>query len=171
MINKNALAIIRFYESLHDGDLSAIGLQPKRCPVGIWTIGYGRALRTPDGKRFLNRESDKTEAYRQYGMITEPQAEQFLLEDTAEIERFVIKSVRKPLTENQKGALVSLAYNIGNSAFSTSTVLRKLNEGDYQAAANAFGLWKKGTVNGVKKTLAGLVNRRAKEVELFNTQD
>ena len=171
MINKKTLDIIKAAESLHDGDLSVIGLQPKRCPVGIWTIGYGRALRTPDGKRFLNRESDRAEAYRQYCMITEQDAERFLLEDTAEFESHVIKLVRKPLTENQKGALVSLCYNIGESAFSKSTVLRKLNEGDYKSAADAFGLWTKGTVNGAKKTLAGLVKRRAKEVELFNAQD
>ena len=42
------LWIVTYYESLHDGDLKMIGLQPKMCPVGIWTEGYGSAI-TIDG--------------------------------------------------------------------------------------------------------------------------
>ena len=39
------IELIKSFESLHDGDLSKIGLQPKMCPAQIWTEGYGRAMR------------------------------------------------------------------------------------------------------------------------------
>ena len=67
------------------------------------------------------------------------------------------------LTQNQFDALVSLTYNIGSGAFKNSTLLKKLNAGDYKGAANQFDVW----VNAGGKRLQGLVNRRAKEKELF----
>ena len=43
------IELIKEFESLHDGDLSIIGLQPKMCPAGIWTEGYGHAMRDNKG--------------------------------------------------------------------------------------------------------------------------
>lgn len=42
--SENGIILIKHYESLHDGDLSRIGLQPKMCPAGYWTEGYGHAI-------------------------------------------------------------------------------------------------------------------------------
>jgi len=48
-ISKQGIELIKFFESLHDGNLSKIGLQPKLCPANIVTIGYGRALKDKKG--------------------------------------------------------------------------------------------------------------------------
>jgi Phage-related lysozyme (muraminidase) len=57
--------------------------------------------------------------------------------------------------------------NVGTGAFQSSTLLKKLNQGDYQGAANEFSRWVNGVVNGVKQSLPGLVSRRADEKRLF----
>ena len=54
----NGLNLIKEFESLHDGDLSIIGLQPKMCPAQVWTEGYGRAMRNKSGV-FLKGTKDK----------------------------------------------------------------------------------------------------------------
>ena len=54
--------LIKEFESLHDGDLSKIGIQPKMDPIGIWTEGYGKAMRGDDGC-FLKGKKDKDKAY------------------------------------------------------------------------------------------------------------
>ena len=67
-----------------------------------------------------------------------------------------------PLTQNQFDSLVSLTYNIGTGTFEKSTLLKKLNAGDYQGAADQFTVWNKGG----GKILQGLVDCRAKEKEV-----
>jgi len=67
------------------------------------------------------------------------------------------------LNQNQFNALVSLAYNIGEKAFTGSTLVKRLNEGNYKAAADQFLVW----VNAGGKRMQGLVNRRNKEREVF----
>jgi GH24 family phage-related lysozyme (muramidase) len=73
----------------------------------------------------------------------------------------------KPLVPNstplQFGAMVALAYNIGVSAFSRSSVRRLHNAGDHKGAARAFGMWNK----QAGKVLAGLTRRRAAEAALY----
>lgn len=166
MICKEALDLIKHFESLHDGDLTAIGLQPKMCPAGIWTVGYGRALTNHKGE-FLKGESKKAIAYAMYPSMTVELAEQFLLEDVAKFSLSVDKVLMKEPNEFQFGAMVSLAYNIGIMNFSKSSVLRYFNEADLARAADSFLLWKK--AGG--KILAGLVRRREAERELFLTQN
>lgn len=75
----------------------------------------------------------------------------------------VKSAVRVLITQGMFDALVSLAYNIGLGGFRSSSVLRHLNAGDYEAAAASFALWNKagGQVN------AGLVRRRSAEASLF----
>ena len=68
-----------------------------------------------------------------------------------------------PLTQNQFDALLSLEYNIGITYFKSSTLLRLLNQGKYNDAANQFDRW----VYANKKKLAGLVKRRSIEKALF----
>ncbi|MNN58264.1 Lysozyme RrrD [compost metagenome] len=75
----------------------------------------------------------------------------------------VSKAVTVALNQNQFDALVSLAYNIGASAFSQSTLVKKLNANDIRGAADQFDVW----VNAGGKRMQGLVNRRSKEKQLF----
>jgi lysozyme len=169
-INTATLELIKRFESLHDGDLSVIGLQPKQCPAGVWTVGYGHALRGGDG-HFLRGKEDEQEAYLQYGYLTEQGAEALLLEDTEEFAADVERLLLKKPTENQFGAMVSLAYNIGINAFAHSSVMQFFNQGQMSDAADAFLSWNKGTVKGKKVVLNGLVRRRQAERLLFISTD
>jgi lysozyme len=72
-----------------------------------------------------------------------------------------------PLTNGMFDALVSFSYNVGVGAFGESTLLRRLRSGDYSGAAREFDRWVHGDDNGIRRVLAGLVNRRNEEEELF----
>lgn len=118
-----------------------------KCPAGVWTIGYGH---TEDVK-----VGDK---------ITEPQAA-FLLRN--ELDEFAIKveKLLKKATQSQFDALVSFAYNVGVGALGSSTLLKKHNAGDYEAAQNEFLKWNK----AAGKELAGLTKRRLHESALYGS--
>lgn len=75
----------------------------------------------------------------------------------------VLAAIDVPLTKNQLDALVSLCYNIGVGAIAKSTLVRKLNAGDINGAANEFLKWNK--ANG--RILSGLTRRRIAERKLF----
>ena len=75
----------------------------------------------------------------------------------------VLDKVKVPLNDQQYSALTSLVYNIGPKNFEESTLLRKLNAGDFEGAAEQFKVWNK--AGG--KTLEGLVKRRGAEEALF----
>jgi lysozyme len=71
--------------------------------------------------------------------------------------------VHVPLTQNQFDALVSFVFNLGVGNFRTSTLLKKLNAGDNDGAAQEFGRW----IHAGGKALPGLVRRREAERALF----
>jgi lysozyme len=73
--------------------------------------------------------------------------------------------VKVPLTAAQKAALVDFVYNVGAGNFRSSTLLRLLNAGDYQSAADQFARWNL----AAGKVLDGLVKRRRAERDLFLT--
>ncbi len=126
-------------------------LESYRDGAGNWTVGFGHT--GPDVHEGL--------------VITEAEAEELLATDIAWAVDTVRRSVRVTLTTEQRAALVSLVFNIGSSAFNKSTVLRRTNSSDLEGAADAFLMWNKITVNGVKKRSAGLANRRERERALF----
>ena len=76
---KLGIKLIKEFESLHDGDLKKIGLQPKMDPIGIWTEGYGRAMRDKKGN-FLKGIGNKLLAEKSATINTEAQAEKALIE-------------------------------------------------------------------------------------------
>lgn len=119
--------------------------------VGVWTIGTGTTV-YPNGVKVKQGDT-----------CTPEQAKTYFKHDLAKFEKTVNESVTVPLTQNQFDALVSLTYNIGSGAFNNSTLLKKLNKGDYQGAADQFLAWKK--AGG--KVLPGLVRRREAERALF----
>jgi lysozyme len=165
-IDERAVNLIKKYEGLHDGDLHQIGLQPKPDPIGIWTAGWGRALRDPDSGRFLTLAGgpeDRGEAYRQCHGLDEAKADLWLAEDLREFADDVQALVRVDTNESQFGALVSFAYNVGLGNLKSSTLLKKLNAGDYKGAASEFPKWTKAR----GKVLPGLVKRRDAERRLF----
>lgn len=104
-------------------------------------------------------KDNKTKKY------TKAEGREILRNDLEKYAKTVREKVKVPLNENQYGALVSFTYNVGQGAFSGSTLLKKLNSGDYKSVSSELMKWTKS--NG--KTLKGLQNRRKAESILFNT--
>lgn len=115
--------------------------------AGKPTIGYGHLIKK--GESFTT--------------LTEMQALAILYKDVVSAETAVSLLVKIPLSQGQFDALVSFTYNLGMKALQSSTLLKRLNEGNYTAAADNFQRW---TYAG-KTQLAGLVQRRAAEWALF----
>ncbi|HDC4459143.1 TPA: lysozyme [Enterobacter asburiae] len=119
--------------------------------VGVWTIGYGWT-KPVDGKPIRAGMTIKQET-----------AERLLKTGLVSYESDVSRLVKVGLTQGQFDALVSFTYNLGARSLSTSTLLRKLNSGDYAGAADEFLRWNK--AGG--KVLNGLARRREAERALF----
>ena len=118
----------------------------KPTPNDVWTIGWGHTEGVFPGMK-----------------ITEKVAQQYFENDTEWAVSAVNNLVKVPLSQNQFDALVSFVFNIGTPSFKKSTLLRKLNAGNYEVAAAEFPRWNKQK----GKVLKGLVRRRAHEMELF----
>lgn len=95
--------------------------------------------------------------------ITAVGAEAILRSDLQAFERYVNSAVHVPLSQPQFDALVSFTFNLGPPNLRKSTLLRKLNAGDYRGAADEFQKW----TNSNNKVLPGLVRRRSDEREMF----
>ncbi|MEH3121156.1 MAG: lysozyme [Sphingomonas phyllosphaerae] len=95
---------------------------------------------------------------------TQAQADERLASDVAKFMSAVVKAA-PVATDNQRGAMTSLAYNIGEQAFRDSTLLKLHNAGNYVAAAEQFGRWNK--AGG--RILAGLTKRRAAEASVYRS--
>jgi lysozyme len=137
-----------------------IRLTAYRDVAGVWTIGYG-STRYHDGRTV--KPGDK--------LVTEIQASALFTNTLGQYEDAVNKYVKVPLTQNQFDALVSFTYNEGTGALKGSTLLKKLNEKDYQGSADQFLLWTKITnpKTGEKEECGTLKERRENERKLFLT--
>lgn len=122
--------------------------------VNVWTIGYGTTAKANVGINPIK------------GMkITEAKADTYLRLYVGREEQKILNLVKVPLNDNQLSALSSFVYNLGIGNFQSSTLLKKLNAGDYKGASDEFPKWNK--AGG--KILAGLVARRAEEKTMFDT--
>lgn len=130
----------------HEG----LRLRAYQCPAGVWTIGYGSTYAVTQGLE-----------------ISEADAEGRLRRDLRTAERAADRLVQVDLSQGQFDALVSFTFNLGAGALESSTLLRKLNAGDYEGAQAEFPRWRNARVNGVLTPLPGLVRRRADEAALF----
>lgn len=136
--SQNGIDLIKKFEGCR--------LTAYRCPAGKWTIGYGHTSGVKEGMR-----------------ITQKKAESYLKSDLKIYEKAVEKRVKVPLNQGQFDGLVSFTYNLGEGNLTSSTLLRKLNNGDYYGASGEFGRW----VYSAGKKLNGLVRRREAEKALF----
>jgi len=98
---------------------------------------------------------------------TQEQADARLSASLGEFAEAVDDMVSVPISDNQRGALISFAFNLGCSSLRNSTLLRMLNAGRREDAADQFPRWNK--ANG--KVLNGLTARRIAERELFLKKD
>lgn len=121
------------------------------------TVGYGHT--DMSGPPYFRDTKGKT--------FTKAEARAMLRRDLAKYEAAVRASVTVPLTDNQFSALVSFTYNLGPGNLRKSTLLRKLNAGNYAGAAGEFRRWNK--AGG--KVYRGLTRRRKAERDLFLTPD
>jgi len=112
---------------------------------GLWTIGVGHLIK-PAEQHLL------------HAVLTDEQVEELFRSDLRWCDEAIASSVKVSLNQNQYDALVSLCYNIGDSHFKTSSLVKVLNEGKYEQAAEHFLDWVKPSV---------LKPRREKEKALF----
>ena len=139
---------------------------------GIDLIRKFEGLRTKAYKAHFS-EKYYTIGYGHYGadvspndVCTEAWAEQQLKKDIKNFEINIASALIDDdieVNQNQYDALVSFAYNVGVKSLTSSTLWKKLKQGDYEGAANQFLRWNK--CNGVE--LSGLTKRRDAERKLF----
>jgi len=137
-VSTAGLSLIREFEGCK--------LEAYICPAGIPTVGVGHTKGVKLGDK-----------------ITEAEALDLLREDVRWCERAIDESVNVSLTQNQYDALASFCFNVGAFAFASSTLVKKLNDGDKQGAADQFLRWNKAK----GKELPGLTRRREAERSLF----
>lgn len=175
-MNKSTLDLIKGFESLHDGDLSEVGLQPKLDPIGIWTEGYGRAMIDPRTKKFLMGSMNKNYAKSISTIKTEEDAIKALDEDLVKYSNTAKIALSEKywnmLNDNQKGALTSFVYNcgIGNPAYKIFQNIRLYFDNKF-SKNDLVEYWCDSIIrakkNGKLIVLEGLKRRRKAEVELF----
>lgn len=127
-------------------DFEGLRLEAYRDIVGVLTIGYGHTKGVKEGDK-----------------ITKEQAVLLLRQDLQHCLEDVERLVKVPLTQGQFDALVDFTFNLGGGALERSTLLRLLNEKNYEGAVLEFQKWNK--AGG--KEVAGLTRRRKAEADLF----
>lgn len=165
------IELIKSFEGIPDGDPSTVNIDAYIDPVGIWTIGWGHAIPAPGGGWLKGAANEATARALYPGGITKAQAETLLRGDLVDACRDVQRLCTVDLDDGQFGALVSFVFNLGAGSLAQSTLLKKLNAGDYAGAAEQFLAWNKGRVNGVLQPLPGLTRRRTGERALFLGED
>lgn len=127
-------------------------------PVGHCTIGVGHLLHHGP---CTGRETPS--------VLTRAQALELLRQDAADAAAAIDRHVKVPLSRPQYDALISFVFNVGEGAFASSTLLRKLNRGDYAAVPRELARWTK--AGSPPRPLPGLVRRRTAEGQLFSGGD
>jgi lysozyme len=143
-IEENIMAIA---ESTIDYIIKEEGFKNKayKDSKGLLTIGVGHLIKTDEDHLLTATLSDQ-------------EVKDLLKSDLKWCSEAVETSVRVPLTQRQFDALYSLCFNIGETNFKKSTVVKRLNQNDYKGAADAILMWNKPAV---------LEKRRKRERDLF----
>ena len=141
-ISKEGISLIKNYEGCR--------LEAYQDSVGIWTIGYGVIKGVKEGDK-----------------INQEEADHLLQEELPEYEGYINDMIKVPLEQCQFDALVCWVYNLGPNNLKDSTLLKVLNEKNYEDVPEQIKRWNK--AGGV--VLAGLVKRRAAEADLFQGKE
>ena len=144
-ISQEGLALIKRFEGC--------SLTSYLCQANVPTIGYGSTRGVEMGME-----------------ISQERADALLLEDVADFEEAVNECVKVPLTQNQFDSIVAWCFNIGKNAMRNSTLLKVLNNSEYQKVPSEMKRWNKVTVNGEKVVSDGLMRRREAESLLFKDE-
>ena len=125
-------------------------LEAYKCSAVVWTIGYGHTTGVKEGD-----------------VCTQEEAEKLLRGDIFKFEEYVQDSVKVDLDQSQFDALVAWTFNLGPGNLRSSTMLKKLNNGEYESVPFEMRRWNK--AGG--KTLDGLIRRRQAESLLFESKE
>jgi lysozyme len=132
--------------------------------AGLPTIGVGHLL-TPDelnsGKIYI-----QAELVSYANGLTQQQVLDLLGQDLEKFEKVINEGVTVDLNQNQFDALVAFAFNVGAGAFKGSTLLKVLNQGQYDEVPDQLRQW----TRAGGRVVQGLVNRREHEIKLWNGQ-
>ena len=137
-ISDEGLSLIKHFEGCE--------LKAYRCAANVLTIGYG-----------------STKGVTEDMEITQEGAEELLQEEMHEYEGYINDMVKVPLEQHQFDSMVSWVFNLGSGNLSSSTLLKKLNNSEYDEVPEQIKRWNK--AGG--KVLEGLVRRREAEALLF----
>ncbi len=141
-ISQEGIALIKKFEGCE--------LEAYKCAAGVWTIGYGSTKGVKEGDTIKQEDADK-----------------LLTEEMSEYESYINDMVEADLKQNEFDALVSWVYNLGPSNLSSSTLLQRLNNKDWDDIPNQIKRWNK--AGGVVKQ--GLIRRREAEALLFEGKE
>ena len=141
-ISQEGLSLIKKFEGCE--------LESYKCAAGVWTIGYGSTNGVEEGME-----------------ISQERADMLLLEDVEVFEEAVNKLVEVSLEQNQFDALVSWTFNLGSTNLQNSTLLKVLNNKDYEGVPAQIKRWNK--AGG--EVLQGLIRRREAEALLFEGKE
>ena len=148
-ISEEGLALIKHFEGCPtDEEGNVVAYQDA---VDVWTIGYGHTKGVQEGDKWTKEKAE-------FMLWRE-------LED--EYEGYVNDYVHVPLNQNQFDALCSWVYNLGPANLKVSTLLKKLNNGEYEEVPTQIKRWNK--AGG--KVLEGLVRRRNAEALMFEGKE
>lgn len=126
---------------------------------GHCTIGYGHLVHRGicDSKKYPSEELFKDG-------VKKKKALSILKKDFSNAEKAVNTYVLVTLSQNQFDALVIFTFNVGSTALKNSTLLKELNKGNYNKVPSELKRWNKQN----KKVVQGLINRRNKEIQIWN---
>ncbi len=119
-------------------------------------ISRGSTIVDPEGYKWVGKD------------IPPALRRKWLDEDTDAAEASVENHVKVDLPTNRREALIMFAFNVGVGAFEKSSLLKRVNAGDFEAVPNEFRKWTKTTINGKKVTSEGLRKRREAEIAYWN---
>lgn len=121
-----------------------------KCAANVWTIGYGH-----------------TEGVKEGDLVSQQEAEKLLEKDVEVFEKAVNDAVEVPISQSQFDALVSWTFNLGSGSLNSSTMLKKLNNQEYDEVPAQIKRWNK----ACGKVLQGLVRRREAEALLYEGKE
>ena len=137
-ISKTGIELLKHFEGCE--------LKAYQDSVGVWTIGYGHTKGIYEGLE-----------------ITQSEAEKMLQDELPEYEGYITDKVVPMLQQHEYDALVCWVYNLGPTNLSSSTMLKKLNAGEFKEVPFQMKRWDK--AGG--QPLLGLTRRRNAEALLF----
>ena len=141
-ISQEGLSLIKRFEGCR--------LESYKCSANVLTIGYGH-----------------TSGVKETDTITQDEADKLLQEDVEQFEKYVDDYVTVKLGQSQFDALVAWTFNLGPGNLRESTMLKVLNNGDYESVPREMKRWNK----AAGKTLDGLIRRRLAESLLFEGKE